>query len=217
MNSGTIVGTAGYGIHILVAGGSVENNGGLIEGYGGVFIYGTAATVTNSGTIRGNDSDGVDLDAGGSLGNTGLIVGYYGVYIGSAAVTVTNSGTITGATGIAIGNRGTGNDTIVNFGTIVGTNGIAVRLGSGDEQIVLDRGSQLQGAVANFHPGDTFDLPFMSFSSSGSAAVVSNGTVSQTLRIVENGATFTIALAPTQSFIGDYFHLGSDGSGGTLV
>jgi hypothetical protein len=86
VNSGTVetTGTTGSGIN-LRAGGSVDNTGtGLIDGYRGVYILGTAGTVTNSGTILGTASYGVRLLAGGTVVDSGTISGASGtaVYFG---------------------------------------------------------------------------------------------------------------------------------------
>jgi hypothetical protein len=132
---------------------------------------------------------------------------------GAGSIDNGNSGatraTITGSIGVQIFGVGT----VVNFGTITGTGGTAIGLGTGNDRIVIENGSVLNGAVAGFHPGDTFDLPFMSFSSSGTATL--NAT--NVLRIVENGGTFNIKLDPSQNFAGDFFHLAGDGGGGTLI
>ncbi len=108
---------------------------------------------------------------------------------------------------------------IANYGTIIGTGGTAISLGTvGNELVVIGSTSaSLQGVITGLKPGDRFDLPFMSFSNTGTTTVVSNGTVSQTLDVVENGTTFSIALDPNQNFSGDVFQLGTDSGSGTLI
>jgi len=197
INAGTILATGGLGV-LLSADGSGVNNSGLIKGRIGVYIYGTAGTVTNTGTI---------------LGTAG-----HGVRFGNGSGTLTNFGTVTGDVGIYVEFFNAHDNTIVNYSTITGTSGTAISLGTaGHDRIVIEAGSSLQGVIASLQPGDSFDLSFMSFSDSGIATIVSNGTVSQQLQIVENGSTFTIALDPNQDFSGDVFHLGTDSGSGTLI
>lgn len=120
-NSGTIEGTGAYGGGVVFEAGGSVGNSGFIQGSpsvvvyfygvkfhvgGGVFIGGSAGTVSNSGTIVGTGygsyavSAGVWLAAGGSVDNSGSIQG--GVNIsgfplyGGGAGTVRNSGTIAG-------------------------------------------------------------------------------------------------------------------------
>ena len=134
-----------------------------------------------------------------------------GVALGGAthaSATISNSGNIAGSVGIAINPADTGSNTIANFGTITGTDGTAINLGTvGSDLVVMGAVSSLQGVVSNLHVGDAFDLLFTPFSSGGTTTVVSNGTISQTLQIVENSTTFSIALDPNQSFAGDTFCL----------
>ena len=68
--------------------------------------------------------------------------------------------------------------------------------------------------MANFQPGDGFDLPFLAFSSGGTVTL-GPGNV---LQIVETSGAFSIDLNPAQHFgSADVFHLANDGSGGTLI
>jgi hypothetical protein len=69
------------------------------------------------------------------------------------------------------------------------------------------------GMISGLSPRDSLDLPFMSFSSSGTA-MLGLGNV---LQISENGSTAAINLDPNQSFTGDIFRLAPDSGGGTLV
>src|SRR5207249_4080217 len=88
--------------------------------------------------------------------------------------------------------------------------------------------SSLQGVIANVHPGDyvfrapvtsflltgdSFDLPFMRFSSSGTVTLDAGNQ----LHVVENGSTFTIALDPKQNFAHDIFQLSTDSGTGSLI
>ena len=197
----------------------------MISGIDGVDLR-NAGTVTNSGLIAGGGSGnvggvflGFNYSAGAfRVNNTGSIISSAAGVLMRGAGTITNGSsaatgaTIRGSTGVQI--AGTGVATVVNFGTITGTSGTAISLGTGNDRVVIEKGSVLHGAVAGFHPGDTFDLPFMSFSTTGTATLNATNNV---LRVVENGGTFNIKLDSSQNFTGDFFHLASDGSGGTLV
>ncbi|HEV2335933.1 MAG TPA: hypothetical protein VGS13_10580 [Stellaceae bacterium] len=195
----TLVNSGSVGVSVTLAGGGTLANktAGRITAAGNALLgIGGAATVVNQGRITGVAGAGVRMSAGGTVTNGG------GGATGAA---------ISGSTGVEI--VGTAVGGIVNFGTITGTGGIAISLGTGNDRVVIEKGSVLHGSVANFHPGDSFDLPFMSFSSSGTVALDAGNV----LRVVENGGTFAINLDPSQSFTGDLFGLSKDGSTGTLV
>ncbi len=227
-------GTYGAGVSLYNA---QATNPGLIlasgaHGYG-VSIY-SGGTLANYATIEasGGQGRGVQVQNGGTILNgtagnpTALIAGgTAGIYLGNDytpspaySAVVTNFGTVSGGIGVLVSSYDTVGNTIVNYGTIIGTGGVAIDLGTtGNELLVVKSGSVLQGVVGDVQVGDRFDLPFMAFSNTGTTTVVSNGTVSQTLDIVENGSTVTVALDPSQSFAGDIFQLGTDAGGGTLV
>jgi hypothetical protein len=190
---------------ILEAGGTVFNGAtgatsALIQAYEtGIYVggfegasTGALGTVINYGTIKstGAIGQGARFASGGSIVNHGVI----------------------DAAGIGV-SFGTAAGTIDNFGTIVGTSGTAIRLGAGADKIIIEAGSSLQGAIGNFLPGDSFDLPFMPFSSSGSVSLATGNV----LKVIENGGTFTIDLDPNQDFTNEVFRLASDGGSGTLV
>jgi outer membrane autotransporter protein len=138
-------------------GGSVNNlttNAIISGGQYGVYITGGAGTVINAGTIRGTNSAGVYLGAGGSVNNLSGGTNYggiYGVAITGGAGYVTNAGTITGGfTGVYMGAGGSvsnltggiitggtngvyitnGIGSVVNAGTIIGTNNDGVYMGA---------------------------------------------------------------------------------------
>src|SRR5262249_53003410 len=154
----------------LTLGGTVSNTStGLIEGVYAVKITGGAALVSNAATI---------------VGTGGLATG---VYL-SAAGRIINSGSIGGMSGIVLRNGGA--NTIGNFGVISGgpggTAGRAINLGAGTNEVIIEQGSALVGVVGNFRIGDTFDLPFMSFSASGTVTLGAGNV----LKIFENGQNF---------------------------
>ncbi len=72
--------------------------------------------------------------------------------------------------------------------------------------------------ISNFDSGgptmaDTIDLQSVAFSQ-GATAVLGSGNV---LSVTEGGSTFTLNLAPSQSFFGEAFHLAADGGSGTAI
>jgi hypothetical protein len=211
-NCGVIAGTAGVGIsvgqnrsvNVIDTRRIINNQTGTIVGSSyGIKILGNG-TVINYGRIAGI--------ATGSTTGTGVVVGGgFGTNVDGGATIVNGvGGYIEGSTGVVIGGTA---GIIVNAGTIVGQGGTAVSFAAGSDQLVIEQGSSLQGVVGNFHPGDTFDLPFMSFSNSGTVTLAANNV----LQITENGSIFNIDLDPAQNFAGDVFSLASDGSNGTLI
>ncbi len=227
-NSGTVSASGSYGIGIFLdLGGNITNGASgstraLISGEAdGIMVFEGAGIVTNGGTVTGAGQygAGIDLDLGGGISNgasgaTGALIAgsQNGINVYGAAGTVTNYGTIAGSggAGIYLGAGGT----IVNFGTISGANGTAISLGqAGGNAVVIEAGSALDGAISGFPPGDTVDLPCMSFSSNGTVALRSGNA----LQIAENSSSFKIDLDPAQNFAGDVLHLVNDGNGGTLI
>jgi len=222
-NFGAIEATGATGVGVFLdLGGNIANQAGALisGGADGIMLFDGTGTVTNLGTVSGvgQSGGGIDLDLGGVIVNgaagalAGLVSGAVGIAVYGAAGAVTNYGTIAGAAGAGI-YLGAGGQ-IVNFGTISGENGTAIDFGQvGGNAVVIEAGSVLEGAIANFQPGDTLDLPFLSFSSAGTVAL----GVNNVLNVTEPGGSFAIALDPAQSFAGDVFHLANDGNGGTLI
>lgn len=121
---GEIVG-ARYGA--IVAGGGTVDNAGLIEGgVTGLLIVDQART----GTV-------------GSMINSGEIVG--GVLMDVDSGNANNSGSITSSTGIAF--TSVQAITLTNAGTITGGGDTAIQLSSGDDTLVLNTGSNIDGIV----------------------------------------------------------------------
>jgi len=118
-SSGGYIGSTGVGFQ--VAGGTVVNAGKIVDTAGdGVYIGNAAGTLTNSGTVIGaNASAGVALNAGGRVFNTGAGLiqgGPAGVYIGGTSGTIVDSGTIVGSGGNAVRFAGSGNLLVVEQG-----------------------------------------------------------------------------------------------------
>lgn len=178
-----------YGIIALGGGGTVANAGDISGGVGGVLLQGgapgegTSGSILNSGNITAANGLGAGFAgnlASGSLENSGAISGLTGVLLNTAASTavnaeggsitgvnvglvsqtgtlhLTNAGTITGTNSVGIFSAG--QTTLVNSGTISGANGAAVVLGAFDDQVTLQTGSVLNGALVGGEGTDTLTL-----------------------------------------------------------
>ena len=202
---------------------------GLISGRTPVSFHNTVGTVDNFGSIvstaptgTASTGSGVYLEFGGVLTNhaggnitaqrAAVVVG--GTTSSSAVpVTITNSGNITGSTGILIRDGDTAVNTITNYGTITGTAGVAIDLEGGTDRVVIESGSTLNGTVKHFTFGDSFDLPFLTYSGSATATL----NAGNVLHVSAGSGSFDIALDPGDSFAGESFQLSADTTGGTLV
>ena len=124
-NAGSIVGSSAGASGIrLQAGGSISNaaSGDIIAAFG-VYISNVAATVSNSGTLRGTVNNGVALSVGGSVTNaaSGTIVGHYSaVNFHTAAASVSNAGTLTSTDASGVNGNVGGMITNLSGGTIQG-------------------------------------------------------------------------------------------------
>ncbi len=144
VNDGTINGSnvaAGRGIY-LNQGGSVTNGSAsyaaasITGGVQGVRIVGAAGTVTNAGTITGNNGPGIALQAGGEVTNgaSGMVLArvqgsYNGVAIYGSAGTVVNYATIAAAAH---------NGVSLAAGGVVSNLGTAALISSGGNGIYTD-------------------------------------------------------------------------------
>jgi autotransporter passenger strand-loop-strand repeat protein len=102
-------------------------------------------------------------------------------------------------------------------------------------QLRIDGSAMPPSTISGFVAGDSFDLTSIAFDSRGSAGLASgdvplttwnasngdfetsNVSSDNVLQITEGGTTYELNLDPAQDFTGDFFHLASDGSSGTLV
>lgn len=160
LSGGSIVG-ARYGA--IIAGGGAVDNAGLIEGgLAGLLIIDQART----GTV-------------GSLINSGNIVG--GVVMDVDTGTAINSGTISSGTGEAFTSAQA--ITLTNSGRIVGGGVTAIRLSSGDDTLVLNAGSDIEGIVDG---GDGNDIARLS-------GAIDTRTITQV--VADLGAFETLAIA----------------------
>jgi len=153
LNYGTIHATGTTGAGVQLGGSAVITNGAgtlttwLIEGASGVVI-GDGATITNDGTILGQQTDGVLIGQGGTIANgatteTGRIIegisaGIYMSGNNSMMGTVTNFGTIiaTGSAGIGVALHSGGdvaNGSAKSTGWLINgvQYGVSMRYGSG--------------------------------------------------------------------------------------
>ncbi|WP_435164553.1 hypothetical protein [Falsirhodobacter sp. 1013] len=163
-----VVVAVGEGVNANEDDTTVYNHGTIQAGDDGINA-GRNATIVNAGTIlsNGGEQDGIDLDSG-TVRNTGTILA-----LGSQdgidfdpstdASTVTNSGRIEGAIGINTDPADTGAQTVINTGTITGRDGTAVNLGAGEDRLVLNDGSQIDGAIEMGEGADTLEVNYVAF------------------------------------------------------
>jgi hypothetical protein len=127
-STGTIFGGS-LGVD-FTGGGTIDNAGGISGTTYGVFVKGTAGTLTNTGTITGGKTGAV-ITRNGNVDNSGLIEGTNeGLYIyGQSFMNITNqsAGTITGARGLETHYTAT----LDNAGVISGTSGLGMYLAGG--------------------------------------------------------------------------------------
>ncbi len=177
------LGSSGYAGLMMVGGAAYNGPAALIAGYQGVDVKTAAATITNTGTLRGlgvgSHSAGIALEAGGALINGSranrfaLVEGYDGAQLLGAGAST-------------------------NFGTIVGLGG------AGHEGLQLAGGARLTNGAADrtaaLIEGDT------GVSASGAARIVNFGTIegdggtavalgsADSTLVVEAGSTFIGAI-----------------------
>ena len=192
--------------------GSIESSGSSAAAY----VSNTFANITNNATILNTGTgNAMGLNTVGTVVNNGTVVaaGGIGVRLGGtggskAIVTFDNNLVITGKTGVLVNLLDTGYNTLVNNGTITGTGGTAFAFGGGDDTLVVDPGSVLNGAVANFHPGSRIDFA----NQVGTSVSFANGVMT-----LLNGNNVVYSLTLSGSFDPAQFAVGADGNGGTNV
>jgi hypothetical protein len=185
LNQGVVTGTD---VAIYVGGGTITNAAGaLIDGAAdGIVAFGYIGhvAVKNAGTILSNGT-GVLLVADDTVTNTGLIRGNTGLYADEFN-TITNAGTIAS--------------------TLAG--GTAINLSGQGNELILDAGAKIIGAIAGFSGSDVIDFAKQTIS----GKKLSDGT----LALTDAGVTLaTLAFASTPN-VGE-FTLASDGAGGTRL
>ncbi|WP_447765483.1 autotransporter domain-containing protein [Sphingopyxis panaciterrae] len=138
VNSGTITAAQGLGAGLAgnLATASLENSG-AISGNTGALLNASSSTVTNA--------------EGGSI--TGANIG---IVSQAGTLNLTNAGSIIGTASVGIFSAG--QTTLVNSGTISGGNGAAVVLGAFDDNVTLQTGSVLNGALVGGEGNDSLTL-----------------------------------------------------------
>lgn len=176
-NAGTIrdTGIAGFAAQLyngtIVNGFSAVMSG--VYGVGFVAHQGTAATLTNRGTIIGSGRDGVVFTSGGTVANyasiSGAIAGVLALYGGASLTNSGNldggysgadflaggnllnksSGVIQGEFGVSIGNGNSAGalGTVTNYGTITASQYQGISLNEGG---TLDNAGSITGVSAGF-------------------------------------------------------------------
>jgi autotransporter passenger strand-loop-strand repeat protein len=196
----------------------VEINGtasGTTIGSGGeqdVYGHAYAAVVNTSGVQHANSGGtaiGTMVNAGGRL-------------------TVEASGSASSATIKAGGYElvqagGTTNATVINgagaiLDLVAGANATGgIKFSGSGGQLQIAGSTMPTTTISGFSSGDSIDLQTIAYSGGASVTLVNSGSVHNELQVTEGGATYELQLDPSQSFAGQYLHVTSDGSGGTLV
>lgn len=153
INNGTISAQSSNDIYTLNLGGynSLTNNGTISLSYTGgtptqnAAVIGSAANITNHGTISAAGSTGVFLVGNDTLNNTGVITSSKGaVLLDHQGNTIINSGTLTSNTGAAIRTGFSSRTSITNLaGGIINGVGAAVYVDGG----TLDNAGVINGSV----------------------------------------------------------------------
>jgi autotransporter-associated beta strand protein len=153
------------------------------------FEVASGQTDTITGLISDGSSPGiVELTGGGTLD------------LDNAANSYSGGTTIAGGSTLELGVAGAAGSGAITFS------------GTGDT-LKIDGTTMPSNTIAGFVSGDTFDIASLDYGGVGSANLLAGNV----LQIFEPGHTYDLQLDPTQHFAGDYFHLASDGSGGTVV
>ncbi len=173
----------------VAIGGGFITNSGLIRGANrGILVNNdanlnrsafAATTITNSGTIEGQNGYGIRLEGSfaDTITNTGTIIGTgsipdpSGTVLRQDGTTDPANGTLDAQTFSAGSARfirgdgstiqtGEGNDRLDNTGTISTTNGRAVNLEGGNDTMIVRKGSNINGLVngGTHATGDTLEL-----------------------------------------------------------
>ena len=209
--------------------GGITNSGTISAGQAGIGVGGTtplasvisdfSGGITNTGIISAEFGIAVSDDhtfAGGIDNNgavTGSVTGIGVFYVENFSGGVTNTGTVAGATGVDL--IGTSGVHLFDSGAIVGTSGTAIELDPtiNNYSLTLAGNYSLTGDISGFVEGDTIDLANVSGGNAGTATLLAGNV----LQVVEDGKSYDLDFNPNQSFLGESFVLGSDGSGGTTV
>src|ERR1019366_1177601 len=183
----------------------------------GTRANGAAATVANSGIIRGTSTvngGGVGLYAGGTVINSGTIIGagHYGVYVNGGLGTVSNSGSIVGVLdgvgltdGGMVANTGSiggtgdfgvyisgGAGTVTNAGTIGGGVDAVQFVGAFADRLIIDPGAVFIGKVAGGSGGNTLELAAGTAGATGTLSGFATGFTGFGTITVDGGARWQL-------------------------
>jgi autotransporter-associated beta strand protein len=232
---GVIANGTGTGNVIVDAAGTVTLGGNNTYSGGTTVEAGTlsigAANNIGTGTLTLDNGTTVDLTAGFTLtqaitvagdptfevasGQTDTITGLISDGASPGIVELTGGGTLDLDNAA---NSYSGGTTIAGGSTL--ELGVAGAAGSGSitfsgtaDTLKIDGTTMPSNTIAGFVSGDTFDISSLNYDGVGTANLLAGNV----LEIFEPGHTYDLQLDPTQHFTGDYFHLASDGNGGTVV
>jgi outer membrane autotransporter protein len=187
-------------------GGGVIINAGTIRGANrGIIVNNdgntnrsaaAATTITNSGTIEGQNGFGIRMEGAfdDTITNTGTITGTGTIPDITATVFLLNGVTADPANGTADGvvygagntrfirgdgstiQMGEGNDILINSGTITSANGRAVNMEGGNDSVTLNKGSSITGLVNGGAGTDTLILNIFGLTDAKRAQLAGGGT-----------------------------------------
>ncbi len=243
LSGGTVnVLSGGVIINALDRGGTVNVSSGAAASGTAVFNGGSQNLFSGGTAITtAIDNGGVQLVAGGVASETAINIGGTMVlstgathasltdgtfvFAGSHSVpAIAGSGAVVASGGTltlsltASGNAFTGDFVIAGGGTLeLSSAGAAANVpidfaGAG-AVLRVDGTAMPNDVIGGFASGEAIDLSSVSYSSSGSATLLSGNV----LQVVEHGQTFHLNLDPAQDFIGQQFLLSSDGHSGTDI
>jgi autotransporter-associated beta strand protein len=183
-------------------------------------ITGTVTFDVASGLIASITS----LIADGTGEGTLEVAGGGTLTLGDASDSFTGGTIIAGGSTLEIGGagaagpagpRGTANTNGTGVGTIAFS-------GTGNT-LKIDGTTMPTNTIGNMTAGQTIDLAGVAYSAAGQVNLMAGtpgpgGTPSNVLEVTENGVTYSLQLNyANQVFTGDFFHLASDGHGGTSI
>lgn len=206
--------------------------------FGSVINFETLNVTSGSWTFTATEAfDTVSISSGASLqiGNGGLtgslsgtitdngslIADTSGIVNLSSAISGTGTVTVEGGTLVLQAGNSYSGGTTINGGTleVAHANGAgtgAITMAAGNQTLVLDSAAFSNGDFANviegFGAGDKIDLAGVT-----NATSVNLGANNELLVSLSNGSTLTLHLDPSESFAGEYFHLGTDSAGGLYI
>ncbi len=236
-NSGTldvdvITGNADGGSSMTI-GGTLTNTGTVTIGNAAMTAPTTvtATGLVNSGTlsVQGGGKNQAVLQINGNGSDSGTISVNGNAALSAASLFIANGGSLLVGSGASVSGivaGSAGRETVQSGGTAIapiisgGTLDLAgggvsgsITFGSSSGGLVIEQSASPLGTIVNFTGGNTVDLRFLAFSSSGTATLGANNV----LQISENGGSFALDFDPGQNFAGKTFTLSADSSGGTLV